>query len=124
MFLVYLHSVSKLGRMFYYKNQSYQLVIAVPLLKNDESGPLIERVLKNVVSPVLPEMVATGLAYLDKVDAYNNDGWWVGKVTRKKGSNYNIYFKTTGDEIAYPVSHLIFHLDWCFGKLDGKIMKV
>ncbi|KAH7521394.1 hypothetical protein FEM48_Zijuj07G0028400 [Ziziphus jujuba var. spinosa] len=80
--------------MFYYKNQSCQLVTVVPLLKNDEFRPLIERVLKNEVRPVLPEMVATGLAYLDKVDAYDNDG----------------------DEIAYPVSHLIFHLDWRFGK--------
>ncbi|KAH7521391.1 hypothetical protein FEM48_Zijuj07G0028100 [Ziziphus jujuba var. spinosa] len=98
------------------ENMNMYIVQYKELLKNDESGPLIERVLKNEVRPVPPEMVATGFSYLDKVDAYDNDGWWVGKITGKEGSNYNVYFETTGEEIAYPVSRLRFHLDWLSGK--------
>ncbi|KAH7521919.1 hypothetical protein FEM48_Zijuj07G0083000 [Ziziphus jujuba var. spinosa] len=51
-------------------------------------------ILKNKVRPMLPEMVATDLEYLDKVDTFDNKG----------------------DEIAYPVSRLRFHLDWRSGK--------
>ncbi|XP_015886968.2 protein AGENET DOMAIN (AGD)-CONTAINING P1 [Ziziphus jujuba] len=98
------------------ENMNMYIVQYKELLKNDESGPLIERVLKNEVRPVPLEMVATDFSYLDKVDAYDNDGWWVGKITGKEGSNYNVYFETTGEEIAYPVSRLRFHLDWCSGK--------
>ncbi|KAH7521393.1 hypothetical protein FEM48_Zijuj07G0028300 [Ziziphus jujuba var. spinosa] len=98
------------------ENMNMYIVQYKELLKNDESGPLIERVLKNEVRPVPPEMVGTGFSYLDKVDAYDNDGWWVGKITGKEGSNYNVYFETTGEEIAYPVSCLRFHLDWRSGK--------
>ncbi|XP_015880840.2 protein AGENET DOMAIN (AGD)-CONTAINING P1 [Ziziphus jujuba] len=87
------------------------------LLENDESRPLVETVFKHEVRPVPPEIVsAAAFAYLDKVDAFANDGWWVGKITAKQGSDYYVYFETTGDEIAYPVSHLRFHLDWRFGK--------
>ncbi|KAH7533536.1 hypothetical protein FEM48_Zijuj04G0141300 [Ziziphus jujuba var. spinosa] len=75
------------------------------LLVNDESGPLIEKVLKDEVRPVPPEIIMiTDLAYLDEVDAFDNDSWWVGKITGKHGSNYYVYFETTGDEIAYPLS--------------------
>ncbi|XP_015870619.3 protein AGENET DOMAIN (AGD)-CONTAINING P1 [Ziziphus jujuba] len=74
-------------------------------LVNDESGPLIEKVLKDEVRPVPPEIIMiTDLAYLDEVDAFDNDSWWVGKITGKHGSNYYVYFETTGDEIAYPLS--------------------
>ncbi|KAH7521282.1 hypothetical protein FEM48_Zijuj07G0016400 [Ziziphus jujuba var. spinosa] len=57
------------------------------LLENHESGPLIYTALKDEVRPVPPEIVANGFAYLDRADAFANDGWWVGKITAKEGPN-------------------------------------
>ncbi|KAF3444021.1 hypothetical protein FNV43_RR13711 [Rhamnella rubrinervis] len=88
------------------------------LLENYECGPLTETVFNNEVRPVPPhdQIRATGFAYLEKVDALDNDGWWMGKITRKEGSNYKVDFETTGDdEIACPLSCLRFHLDWRHG---------
>lgn len=86
------------------------------LLEDDESGQLVERVMKDEIRPVPPKITATAFAYLDEVDAYDNDGWWVGKITGKKGSVYYVYFETTGEEIAYPLSRLRVHLDCSNGK--------
>ena len=52
----------------------------------------------------------------DKVDAFDNYGWWVGKVTGQRGPLYFGFSETTGDEIAYHVSRLRIHLDWANGK--------
>ncbi|KAI5577777.1 hypothetical protein BDE02_09G137400 [Populus trichocarpa] len=52
----------------------------------------------------------------DEVDAFDNDGWWVGKVTGQRGPLYFVFSETTGDEIAYHVSRLRIHLDWVNGK--------
>nr|XP_048332830.1 uncharacterized protein LOC125423219 [Ziziphus jujuba var. spinosa] len=54
---------------------------------------------------------ATLVAHLENMNILKN------KIKGKEGSNhYNVYFDNTGDEIAYPVSRLRFHLDWRSGK--------
>lgn len=87
------------------------------LLEEDESRPLIETVSGDEVRPVPPRIrFGSGFGLFDKVDAFDNDGWWVGKVTGKRGSIYFVYFETTGDEIGYHISKLRAHLDWFNGK--------
>ncbi|KAF3443906.1 hypothetical protein FNV43_RR13596 [Rhamnella rubrinervis] len=85
------------------------------LLENDKSGPLVEKVMKEEIRPMPPKITDAAFAYLDEVDAFDNDGWWVGKITGKKGSAYYVYFETTGQEIAYPLSRLKVHLDFFNG---------
>lgn len=98
--------------------------------ENDQSRLLIESVPANEVRPVPPKIVASGFRYLDMVDAFDNDGWWVGKISAIKyggsGSEddenyYYVFFETTGDEIAYPLSRLRGHLDWHRGKWVSSI---
>ncbi|KAK5770170.1 hypothetical protein PVK06_046320 [Gossypium arboreum] len=69
--------------------------------EEDQTRPLVEIVSADEV-----------FHYLDSVDAFDNDGWWVGKITGRQGSKYWVYFETTRDEIAYPVSRLRHHLEW------------
>ncbi|KAI4322768.1 hypothetical protein L6164_022433 [Bauhinia variegata] len=93
--------ISRLGNGLYvveYKN----------LLENDESGPLVETVHPKELRHLPPKITATTYALYDKVDAFDNDGWWVGKMTGRADPNYNVYFEYYNQEIAYPVSQLRF----------------
>ncbi|XP_062102977.1 protein AGENET DOMAIN (AGD)-CONTAINING P1-like [Humulus lupulus] len=81
--------------------------------------PLVETVRLNELRPVPPQIDSNDdeFGYLDQVDAFDNDGWWVGRVYgRTDDDNYVVYFETTGDEIAYSRSRLRVHLDWVKGK--------
>ncbi|XP_075080473.1 protein AGENET DOMAIN (AGD)-CONTAINING P1-like [Nicotiana tabacum] len=49
------------------------------------------------------------------VDAFDNDGWWLGFITGKIGTKYVVYFPTTADEVAYPPEVLRFHQEWYNG---------
>jgi hypothetical protein len=86
------------------------------LLTDDESRPLIEIVDAEEIRPVPPNVSATGFAPCEVVDAFDNDGWWVGKISGWKGSTYYVFFDKYGDEIAYPSSQLRAHLEWVGGK--------
>lgn len=84
---------------------------------NNESEPLVETVRAGEVRPVPPQILASEFGLRDVVDAFDNDGWWVGTISGKNGSDdYFVFFETTGDEIAYPVSRLRVHLDWVKAK--------
>ncbi|KAF4403542.1 hypothetical protein G4B88_002395 [Cannabis sativa] len=62
---------------------------------------------------MLPSDIEKEFGYLDLIDAWDNDGWWVGVITgRKDNGDYFVYFEISDDEIAYPVSRLWVHLDW------------
>jgi hypothetical protein len=85
--------------------------------EEDMSKLLIETVSADEVRPVpLRIKFGSGLSMFDKVDAFDNDGWWVGKVTGQRGPLFFVFYETTGDEIAYHVSRLRIHLDWVNGK--------
>ncbi|KAL5554246.1 hypothetical protein UlMin_041647 [Ulmus minor] len=97
------------------------------LVDDNWRDPLSETVRKDEVRPVPPEISPppSEFAYLEEVDAFDNDGWWVGKITGKTGfDNYSVFFETTGDEIAYPLSRLRFHLEWRNGKWVSSKIKV
>ncbi|CAI0450776.1 unnamed protein product [Linum tenue] len=84
----------------------------------DESELLIETVSGEFIRPFPPRIRfgCGGFGPMEAVDAWDNDAWWVGRVTGKKGMMYHVYFDYTGDEIAYPVSKLRPHLDWSNGR--------
>ncbi|CAK9183941.1 unnamed protein product [Ilex paraguariensis] len=86
------------------------------LLKDDLSGPLREIVAADDVRPAPPVIPVTGFGLYDKVDAFDNDGWWVGKITGKIGNKFFVYFETSGDEIAYQLENLRVHQDYLNGK--------
>ncbi|XP_030508767.2 protein AGENET DOMAIN (AGD)-CONTAINING P1 isoform X1 [Cannabis sativa] len=55
--------------------------------------------------------------FSEKVDAWYNDGWWEGEISKVLPfSSYNVYFKHTREEITFSYSHLRPHRDWIKGK--------
>ncbi|KAK3004537.1 hypothetical protein RJ639_018835, partial [Escallonia herrerae] len=91
------------------------IVQYMTLLKEDKSGPLREIVAPDEIRPVPPEIPATGFNLRDLVDAFANDGWWVGKITGKIGAKYFVRFQSTGDEGAYSLSDLRVHQEYVNG---------
>ncbi|XP_043687515.1 protein AGENET DOMAIN (AGD)-CONTAINING P1-like [Telopea speciosissima] len=127
------------------------------LVTPDESKWLRERVHVSQGRPRPPQLQVSNFNLSDEVDAYDNEGWWVGRITRIceskyyacfdgnssscKGSSsssddddddeinnnpqkrrlideskYYVYFSTTQDLIAYPLSRLRLHQEWKNGK--------
>ncbi|XP_059663979.1 protein AGENET DOMAIN (AGD)-CONTAINING P1-like [Cornus florida] len=88
-------------------------------LEEDEDG---KKKLKEVVDatnirPVPQEIKVWGFDVLAKVDAYDCDGWWVGRVTgTKDDSYYYVHFDSSGDEITYPISRLRVHQEYENGR--------
>ena len=57
-----------------------------------------------------PKALATGFSLYDAVDAYDNNGWWVGTISGKRGyDHYYVFFNAYGVEILYPLSRLRPH---------------
>nr|GLL45484.1 DUF724 domain-containing protein 3 [Ipomoea trifida] len=75
-------------------------------------GPLTEAVPGAEIRPEPPRVTAAFFDMYEEVDAFDNDGWWVGKITGKIGSRYYVFFETTGDEILYHKDRIRVHLDW------------
>ncbi|KAL4283594.1 hypothetical protein GQ457_16G022760 [Hibiscus cannabinus] len=84
--------------------------------EDDQTQPLVEIVSSDEVRPMPPSVIVNRsggvFSYLEKVDAFDNDGWWAGRVTGKHGLKYYVYFETTGDELAYDASRLRNHIEW------------
>ncbi|XP_062104404.1 protein AGENET DOMAIN (AGD)-CONTAINING P1-like [Humulus lupulus] len=55
---------------------------------------------------------------LEKVDAWYNDGWWEGEISKvlPAGAHYVLYFKHTNEEMTFALSDLRPHQDWINGK--------
>ncbi|KAL9145770.1 hypothetical protein ABFS82_13G065400 [Erythranthe guttata] len=88
------------------------------LLKEDLSGPLREVATAAEVRPRPPKIPppANEFRLYDVVDAFDNDGWWAGKITGRTGDGrYYVFFETTGDELPYPKDTLRVHQDWVNG---------
>ncbi|KAK8618828.1 hypothetical protein V6N13_132807 [Hibiscus sabdariffa] len=84
--------------------------------ENDQTRPLVNIVSADETRPLLrlttPKESTRTFQYLERVDAFNNDSWWVGTITEKRELKNWVYFETTRDEIACPVSRLRNNLEW------------
>lgn len=90
------------------------------LFENDISAePLVETVRHREIRPAPPPPKPKPIQFAprDSVDAFDNDGWWVGVIVgRVDSETYSVLFETTGDLIDYPLSRLRPHLDWVRAK--------
>ncbi|KAK6288503.1 hypothetical protein POUND7_000044 [Theobroma cacao] len=70
------------------------------------------------IRPCPPEIVvADRFKKLDEVDAFYNDGWWVGLVSKVlSDSKYEVFFRTTNEKMKFKHSELRLHQDWIDGK--------
>ncbi|XP_061371243.1 protein AGENET DOMAIN (AGD)-CONTAINING P1-like [Gastrolobium bilobum] len=87
------------------------------LLEDDESQPLTETLYQKELRPLPPRVQGSAFSLYQKVDVFDNDGWWVGEITGRRisDSHYYVYFTTTNEEIAYPYSQIRVHHDWVNG---------
>ncbi|KAJ4829781.1 hypothetical protein Tsubulata_040853 [Turnera subulata] len=96
---------------------SYALQYKNLVEEDDESRPLVEVVPSEEIRPTPPRIrFGGGFGLHNEVDVFANDGWWVGRITERKGSAYYVYFASTREEIVYHGSLLRIHLDWVNGK--------
>ncbi|KAG2699153.1 hypothetical protein I3760_07G179400 [Carya illinoinensis] len=87
------------------------------LRTEDDTNFLREEVDIQHIRPPPPEFVmACDFNLNEEVDAFYNDGWWEGVISRVlKGSRYKVYFKGTKDEEEFQHSALRPRLDWIDG---------
>lgn len=88
------------------------------LKTDDESALLHEKALASYIRPCPPEIVRIGCyKVLEEVEAWYNEGWWLGLVSKVLDDrNYGVYFWTTNEEIYFNHSDLRAHQDWIGGK--------
>ncbi|KAF9595024.1 hypothetical protein IFM89_036042 [Coptis chinensis] len=97
--------------------QDNDYIVEYKTLVNDEETRLLRDVINGVdIRPVPPEIKVSSFGLCEKADAYDNDGWWSGTVTGRKGVMYNVYFEGCREEIAYPLFRLRLHQEWKGGK--------
>jgi len=77
-------------------------------LEDDKSGFLLETAHPYELRPLPPRVCSPREFQLNqKVDAFDNNGWWLGQITSEKiiteeGHYYKVYFDTTYETICYP----------------------
>ena len=55
-------------------------------------------------------------ALCERVDAWYNEGWWVGRISKVLvGSKYMVYFSTTNEELEFEHCDLRPHMEWADG---------
>ncbi|XP_039168383.1 protein AGENET DOMAIN (AGD)-CONTAINING P1-like [Eucalyptus grandis] len=93
------------------------LVEYLTLKTDDKTEPLREEAYSRYIRPYPPHLPARRFKQLGKVDAWYNDGWWVGVISKVlKGSSYVVYFSTSNEELNFNESNLRLHHDWSDGK--------
>ncbi|KAK4755531.1 hypothetical protein SAY87_009288 [Trapa incisa] len=89
------------------------------LKTDDETGLLREEVNASQVRPYPPDVQRVyGFSRLELVDAWYNEGWWIGHVSDilKGSSNYQVYFRSTDNEMVFNHSDLRPHKEWIGGQ--------
>lgn len=84
-------------------------------MQDDKSRLLLETVHPYELRPLPPRVRSPREFQLNqKVDAFDNDGWWLGQITSEKiiteeGHYYKVYFDTTYETICYPCDRIRVH---------------
>jgi hypothetical protein len=89
------------------------------LKDDDETSPLTEAVEARHIRPCPPPIpVSNGFKLLDEVDAFCNDGWWVGVISKVIGEQkYTVYFRPRKEEMEFDHEQLRLHCDWMGGRV-------
>ncbi|WVZ96137.1 hypothetical protein U9M48_041809 [Paspalum notatum var. saurae] len=94
------------------------LVEYATLKADDETKPLKEAVEARYIRPSAPLFPVTdGFKVLDEVDAFCNDAWWVGVVSKVIGEDKcMVYFRPWKEEKEFEYRQLRLHADWMGGR--------
>ncbi|GAV71673.1 LOW QUALITY PROTEIN: Agenet domain-containing protein, partial [Cephalotus follicularis] len=94
------------------------LVEYLTLRTDDESEFLREEANASDIRPS-PPCIQRVYSYdlLENVDAWYNDGWWVGQISKVfNGLKYRVYFRPTQEELEFDHCDLRPHQEWIEGK--------
>ena len=62
-------------------------------------------------------LAASHFKPLQKVDAWYNDGWWEGEISKVLDAlQYIVYIRSTNEELLFKHSNLRPHQDWINGE--------
>ncbi|XP_020520303.1 uncharacterized protein LOC110006873 isoform X2 [Amborella trichopoda] len=84
------------------------------LVSNDKKRPLVE--ITNIVN-VRPLPPPRGFSVHEEVDAFCNDGWWAGVITKvmAEGPKYIVYLWDSEKEMIFEPNQLRVHQDFVDG---------
>ncbi|KAL3508761.1 hypothetical protein ACH5RR_028162 [Cinchona calisaya] len=96
------------------KGKNKFLVEYKTLVKEEDEKELLKEVVESSkIRPQPPLIRVQEFNVLDKIDAFDNDGWWVGRITGRDAFNkYYVYFESSGDEFLYPFACLRLHQEY------------
>ncbi|XP_074339650.1 protein AGENET DOMAIN (AGD)-CONTAINING P1 isoform X2 [Apium graveolens] len=106
------------------KNGKY--MIEYQTLRTEDEAELLKEMADGCdVRPVPPKIERVDrFKMLEEVDAWYNDGWWMGHVSKVlDGFKYLVYFWTTNEEIEFHHFKLRPRQEWIFGKWNFSLRK-
>ncbi|XP_020189137.1 protein AGENET DOMAIN (AGD)-CONTAINING P1 isoform X1 [Aegilops tauschii subsp. strangulata] len=101
------------------KSVGHKFLVEYDALKDDdETTPLKETIGEEHIRPSPPAIpVTNGFKVLDEIDAYTNDGWWVGVISEVlSNQKYKVYFKAYKEQDEFELEQLRRHCDWVGGR--------
>uniref|UniRef100_A0A1J3GX38 Agenet domain-containing protein n=1 Tax=Noccaea caerulescens TaxID=107243 RepID=A0A1J3GX38_NOCCA len=106
------------AKLVEYRGLDKCLVEYDKLKAEDAKEPLREEVKVIQIRPQPVERImVNSFEKLDKVDAFYNDGWWVGVIVKILAkSNYLVNFEKTGEVLKFNHFQLRLHQEWIDGK--------
>ncbi|KAM7265604.1 hypothetical protein ACFE04_003287 [Oxalis oulophora] len=98
------------------ENGSYVVQYDNLVEESDHNRQLKEVIPANEIRPMPPlSLPVTAYGYLTKVDAFDNDGWWVGEIIGKVESKFLVYFDHYRVEVPYSITQLRSHQEFIGG---------
>ncbi|GAB4831408.1 hypothetical protein Ancab_005419 [Ancistrocladus abbreviatus] len=80
---------------------------------NDEKTRFLTAIIdREDIRPSPPSIQVNDFVESDRVDAYLNGAWWVGKIVRKVDPNYYVRLDRDGSEAHSAFYKVRLHLDW------------
>lgn len=95
---------------------SHKILVEYHNLMTDDAGskPLREFVDAILIRPIPPREPHRIFSLMEEVDAFHNDGWWEGVVTKllEPSNYYSVFFRCSREQIDFCSSDLRLHREW------------
>ncbi|OMP09416.1 hypothetical protein COLO4_05529 [Corchorus olitorius] len=98
-----------------------QFVVQYTHLFEDEAGtmPLQETINAADLRPLAPRERVRKFKFGEEVDAYHDDGWWEGVITKElENGKFDVYFKGSKEQLEFGEDQLRLHREWANGSWD------
>ncbi|KAE8710527.1 Peroxidase 31, putative isoform 1 [Hibiscus syriacus] len=100
------------------KKPNNKFVVEYTHLFEDEAGtkPLRETADAVDLRPPAPREKVRKFKFSEEVDAFHNDGWWEGVITKElENGRFHVYFKRSKEQLEFGEDHLRLHREWIEG---------